>query len=118
MPVLCYHAIDPAWRSPLAIAPDAFARQCAWISRHRRVASLGEVVDRVNGAVHLPRGVTALTFDDGFDTLHTHAMPILREYGLTATVFLVAGTLAISARWSLVSGKRTPFDWLGVVAMR
>ena len=57
MPVLCYHAIDPAWRSPLAISPDAFARQCAWISRHRRVVSLGEVVDRMNGAVRLPRGV-------------------------------------------------------------
>src|SRR2546421_10258306 len=94
MPVLCYHAIDPAWRSPLAISPDAFARQCAWISRHRRVASLGEVVERVSGAVRLPGGVPALTFDEGFDTLHTHAMPILREHGLAATVFVVAGTLA------------------------
>ncbi len=103
MPVLCYHAVDPAWRSPLAISPDVFARQCAWISRHRRVVSLGEVVDRMNGSVRLPHGVTALTFDDGFDTLHTHAMPILREHGLAATVFLVAGTLAAA---------RPAVDWV------
>jgi peptidoglycan/xylan/chitin deacetylase (PgdA/CDA1 family) len=98
MPVLCYHAIDPAWRSPLAIAPDVFARQCAWISRHRRVVSLGEVVDAMNGTGRLPHGVVALTFDDGFETVHEHAMPILRRYGLAATVFLVAGTLGSDRR--------------------
>jgi len=98
MPVLCYHAVDPAWRSPLAIPPDLFARQCAWISRHRRVVSLGQVVDGMHGAARLPHGVTALTFDDGFATLYTHALPILREHGLAATVFLVAATLGPARR--------------------
>lgn len=103
MPVLCYHAVDPAWRSPLAIPPDAFARQCAWIGRHRRVVSLAAVVNAMNGSARVPHGVTALTFDDGFATLYTHALPILRAHGLTATVFLVASTLG--------SGRRTA-DWV------
>jgi peptidoglycan/xylan/chitin deacetylase (PgdA/CDA1 family) len=97
MPVLCYHAVDPAWRSPLAIPPELFARQCAWMSGHRRVIGLSDVVGAMNGGARLPRGVTALTFDDGFATLHTHALPVLREHGLAATVFLVASTLG-SAR--------------------
>jgi peptidoglycan/xylan/chitin deacetylase (PgdA/CDA1 family) len=103
MPVLCYHAVDPAWRSPLAIPPALFARQCAWLSRHRRVVGLGEVVERMNGSTRLPRRVTALTFDDGFETVHTHAMPVLRKHGLAATVFLVAATLG---------SARRPVDWV------
>src|SRR5260370_5309901 len=93
MPVLCYHAVDPDWRSPLAMPPDLFARQCAWIRRHRRVVGLAQLVDGMNGSARLPRGVTALTFDDGFATVYTQAWPVLREHGLPATVFLVAATL-------------------------
>jgi peptidoglycan/xylan/chitin deacetylase (PgdA/CDA1 family) len=93
MPVLCYHAVDPDWRSPLAMPPDLFARQCAWISRHRRAVGLAQLVDGMNGGARLPHGVTALTFDDGFATVYTQAWPVLREHGLAATVFLVASTL-------------------------
>src|SRR5260370_28952189 len=93
MPVLCYHAVDPDWRSPLAMPPDLFARQCAWIRRHRRVVGLAQLVDGMNGSARLPRGVTALTFDDGFATVYTQAWPVLRERGLPATVFLVAAPL-------------------------
>ena len=103
MPVLCYHAVDPAWRSPLAVPPDLFARQCAWISRHRQVVGLGEVMDGMNGSARLPHGVTALTFDDGFATVYTQAWPVLRAHGLAATVFLVAATLG---------SDRDAVDWV------
>jgi peptidoglycan/xylan/chitin deacetylase (PgdA/CDA1 family) len=97
MPVLCYHAVDAGWHSPLAMPPDLFARQCAWISRHRRVVGLSELVGAINGSARLPHGVTALTFDDGFATVYTQAWPVLREHRLTATVFLVAATLGSAA---------------------
>lgn len=103
MPVLCYHAVDPTWRSPLAITPDRLARDCAWLRRHRRVVSLGEAIDRMNGSARLPGGLTVLTFDDGFAGLHRYALPILREHGLPATVFLVAETL---------TATRRPVDWV------
>ena len=103
MPILCYHAVDPTWRSPLAITPDRLARDCAWLRRHRRVVSLGEAIDRMNGSARLPGGLTVLTFDDGFAGLHRYALPILREHGLPATVFLVAETL---------TATRRPVDWV------
>ena len=103
MSILCYHAVDPAWRSPLAISPDVFAQQCAWLGRHRRVASLTEVVGGMNGSARLPRGVSVLTFDDGFAGVHTHAFPLLLRHRLPATMFLVAQTLTAAGR---------PVDWV------
>ena len=44
MAILCYHAIDPAWASPLAITPRAFRRQCSWLARHRQVVDLATAV--------------------------------------------------------------------------
>jgi peptidoglycan/xylan/chitin deacetylase (PgdA/CDA1 family) len=35
-------------------------------------------------------GAVALTFDDGFRNFNRHALPVLREYGFPATVFVVS----------------------------
>jgi peptidoglycan/xylan/chitin deacetylase (PgdA/CDA1 family) len=96
--ILCYHAIDPEWVSPLAISSETFRRQCAWLGRHRHPVDLSEAVGHVDRAGLLPRGMVVLTFDDGFATVYEHAFPILKASGLPATVFLVAETLSPEGR--------------------
>jgi peptidoglycan/xylan/chitin deacetylase (PgdA/CDA1 family) len=93
MTIICYHSVQPGWESPLAVEPTDFADQCAWLARHRQVLPLGAAVDRLDRSGRLPRGVAALTFDDGFADLYTHALPVLRRNQLPWTVFLVAQTL-------------------------
>jgi peptidoglycan/xylan/chitin deacetylase (PgdA/CDA1 family) len=97
MTVLCYHAVDPDWKSPLAITPGAFEEQCRWLASRRTVVDL-EAATRSGKT-----GGVALTFDDGFASLYEHAFPILRRYGLPTTVFLVARTLVEPAH---------PVDWV------
>lgn len=46
----------------------------------------------------LPRGFTALTFDDGFADFYACAFPILARLGLPATVFLVAEQVLFPSR--------------------
>lgn len=98
MTILCYHTVDPGWSSTLAVTPDAFVAQCAWLARHRTVLPLSDAVGRVDRTARLPRGETALTFDDGFAGLHAHALPALVRHGLASTVFLVAETLTPEGR--------------------
>jgi peptidoglycan/xylan/chitin deacetylase (PgdA/CDA1 family) len=74
--------------------PERFAQHCAWLARERHVVDLDEAIRRLDGRCRLAAGTVALTFDDGFASLYEHAVPTLRRYGLPATVFLVAGTLA------------------------
>lgn len=97
MTILCYHTVERGWRSPLAVSPEIFERHCAWLAR-RRVVSLDEASERIDRWGRLPRGMTALTFDDGFAGLYEHAWPVLAHYGLPATVFLVAQTLSPEGR--------------------
>lgn len=109
MTILCYHAIDPDWRSPLALRPCEFERQMAWLAANRRVLSLDQVVARLDASGRLPRGETAITFDDGFRSVLTHALPILRRHHLPATVFVVGETLTAPRR--AVDWVDTPPPW-------
>ncbi|MGH2795704.1 MAG: polysaccharide deacetylase family protein [Actinomycetota bacterium] len=103
MSILCYHSVDPAWRSPLAVTPAEFARQCEWLARRRRVVDLEHAVTMLNRRFTLPSGTTAITFDDGFAGLMAHAAPVLGRHRFPATVFIVAATL---------EGGRAPVDWV------
>lgn len=102
--ILCYHDVDPEWRSPLAVTPDEFRRQCEWLAEHRTVVSLTDLIPFLDDRMLPPRGLVALTFDDGFRGVHEHALPVLEEHGWTATVFLVSSTLRRSSP--------RPVDWV------
>ncbi|MDP9227383.1 MAG: polysaccharide deacetylase, partial [Actinomycetota bacterium] len=71
MSILCYHAVDESWQSPLAVPPEAFVRHCEWLATHKRVVPLKEAASRVTVSGRLPRGQAAITFDDGFESLFT-----------------------------------------------
>jgi peptidoglycan/xylan/chitin deacetylase (PgdA/CDA1 family) len=103
MSILCYHAVDPDWRSPLSISPEEFEAQCAWLARHRRVVGAAEAAVRLALSGRLARGRVALTFDDGFRSVFRHAFPVLMRHRLPATIFLVAQTLTPEGR---------PVDWV------
>jgi peptidoglycan/xylan/chitin deacetylase (PgdA/CDA1 family) len=91
--VLCYHAVEDGWPSPLAVEPALFDQHCAWLSRHRTVLPLETAVAAMDRHHRMPARTAALTFDDGFASLHSELLPRLRRWGLPATVFLVAQTL-------------------------
>ena len=93
MTILCYHAVQSHWTSPLTVEPDAFRRHAAWLARWRQVVPLSEAVRRLDRSGRLRRGTVSLTFDDGFASVREHALPTLLRHGLPATVFLVAETL-------------------------
>lgn len=103
MSILCYHAVDPGWTSPLAVTPAAFEEHCAWLVRHRTVVPLDVALDHLDGRGRLPGGMVAMTFDDGFRQLSDLVFPSLLKHGLPATVFVVAATLTKDGH---------PVDWV------
>ncbi len=103
MTILCYHALDAAWNSPLAVSPEDFASQIGWLRRHRRVVGLDEAVGALDGRGRLPRGMVSLTFDDGFASVYDHAWPVLKANAIPAAIFVVSGTLGPDPR---------PVDWV------
>lgn len=98
MTILCYHSVQEHWQSPLAIKPDVWARHARWLAARRSVLPLDAAVKRLDSSGRLPRGTTAVTFDDGFAALYDHVLPVLTREQMPATVFLVAETLTPAGR--------------------
>jgi peptidoglycan/xylan/chitin deacetylase (PgdA/CDA1 family) len=89
--ILLYHRIADERFDPwgLAVSPTRFAAQLHWLRRHRQVLPLEEFT-RLQREGRLPAKATAITFDDGYACNAEIAAPLLRERGLTATIFLPA----------------------------
>lgn len=98
MSILCYHSVEPDWRSQLNVTPDVFDAQVRWLVEHTEVLPLHDAVHLLGRDGRLPAGTAVLTFDDGFEALYRYALPVLSKYGVPATVFLVAETLTTRGR--------------------
>jgi peptidoglycan/xylan/chitin deacetylase (PgdA/CDA1 family) len=48
----------------------------------------------------LPPRAVCITFDDGYRSVHDNALPILKEFGLPATVFVTTGHMMESNMWN------------------
>ncbi|SHK55718.1 Polysaccharide deacetylase [Pseudonocardia thermophila] len=91
--ILCYHSVTNGWDDPVSVETADFERQCAVLARSTTVVPLRGVIDRLAAGYSVPAGTTVLTFDDGFADYVEHAVPIMERYGLTATMYVVAGSL-------------------------
>jgi peptidoglycan/xylan/chitin deacetylase (PgdA/CDA1 family) len=94
--VLMYHSIE-AYRSDpfqVTVHPRRFERQMRWL--HRR--GLRGVAIRELRSAGTP-GTVGLTFDDGYADFLTEALPVLRRYGFTATVYVLAGAFGGHNAW-------------------
>jgi peptidoglycan/xylan/chitin deacetylase (PgdA/CDA1 family) len=96
-----YHSVsrstagDPNF---LRVHPDRLDEQLHILGRlGLRGVSLEKLV--VADARHEARGLVGLTFDDGYTDFHDHAVPVLRNHGMTATVFVVAGRVGGRSDW-------------------
>ena len=86
--ILTYHSIDNSG-SVLSTSHRIFAEQMRIMyEQGLKVVSLGEIQRVLDGAAS-PEHLVAITFDDGFRNVYELALPVLKSYGFTATVFLV-----------------------------
>jgi len=80
----------PDWKwSFLTVPAGVFEDHLRWLAREGfRSVGLGDLHDHVSGKRALPPKSIVLTFDDGYLDNWTHAAPLLRRHGFTATVFV------------------------------
>jgi peptidoglycan/xylan/chitin deacetylase (PgdA/CDA1 family) len=99
--VITYHGVLPTaddrdhFLCGNFVACSAFEWQMARVRRYYTPVSLSQVVRALENGEPLPERALAVTFDDGFANNYRFAGPILRTYGIPATVFLATGHLDV-----------------------
>jgi peptidoglycan/xylan/chitin deacetylase (PgdA/CDA1 family) len=99
VPILMYHVIgEPPRSAPfpdLYVSPDELRAQVGWLRRAGYDAvTLGRVVDAWDGRATLPARPIVLSFDDGYRSHVTAALPILAAHGWAGVLNLDLSNLA------------------------
>ena len=81
--ILCYHSVaDSGWRFSTKITD--FHEQLEYINKNFSIVPLEDILSgRQSGP-----GI-ALTFDDGYADIYKNVLPVLKKYGIKATVFVL-----------------------------
>jgi alpha-maltose-1-phosphate synthase len=99
--VFAYHDIgdDPRTSTSYSISPRQFREQLETaISYGTRFVHLRALVDELRAGAPIDR-LGAITFDDGLAGVSAHALEVLTDLGLPATVFVVSGVLGREPPW-------------------
>ncbi len=91
--IFLYHRINHAPDSFLGALPlSIFRAQMEHVARSFSVVSLDQIA-RGDFPENRHKYYAAITFDDGYRDNFTHAFPVLREFGIPATIFLITGCI-------------------------
>ena len=104
VPILMYHSISSAAGArfrPFTVSPASFAAQMAYLHRQRYtpLTVTQYIQARSRGIPVLAERPVILTFDDGFADFYTDALPVLKQYNLTATLYITTAFVEGVSSW-------------------
>lgn len=112
-PILCYHNIDARFvLGATRVGPRVFRKQMsALVAAGFRAIGAAELLAMLAGesspspaAPTTGHGPLLVTFDDGYESLHRHAFPVLADLGLRALVFVITDYVGRENAWDVGYG--------------
>jgi len=92
--VLMYHHIDWEFDSRVTITPDRFEEHLdTLLNKGYNVITLSHFRSFLRGEMEVPPNAVLITFDDGYESFYNYAYPLLKERGMSATMFMVVGQI-------------------------
>ncbi len=91
--VLNYHKVDDIHNS-LSVPPAEFDRQMRFLKENGfHAITPAELRAALVDGAELPENPVIITFDDGYRDNYENAYPILKKYGIRATIFVITSFL-------------------------
>jgi glycosyltransferase involved in cell wall biosynthesis/peptidoglycan/xylan/chitin deacetylase (PgdA/CDA1 family) len=109
LPVLMYHHVGPARpgiSSEWSISAAQFEQHIRLIKRVGYEPILpSDWLNWLREGVPLPKNPVLITFDDAYADIADFALPILRQYGMRAAVYVVTGRVGGTNTWDESQGS-------------
>jgi len=89
--ILYYHAVREE-------DLEAFEKQMSYLASKCKVVRVSEILTAEPGDFNV---IAAITFDDAFVSVLKNGLPVLKRYGLTASIFVPMGNLGQPPKWDI-----------------
>lgn len=100
VPILMYHRVEKVSHDRNTVLLDKFTWQMEYLQKSGyQTISVQQLVRHLTEQALLPAQAIVITFDDGYADNYQYALPVLQQYGLTASVFVVAGWVGRECGW-------------------
>ena len=108
VPILCYHRFSAGTAGggsdngrhgggKMTVSAANFGAQLDWLARNDfHVIPLAQLAGFLEGRQPLPKRSVVITIDDGYESVHRVALPLLRKYGFPATLFVYTDFIGAS----------------------
>jgi peptidoglycan/xylan/chitin deacetylase (PgdA/CDA1 family) len=94
IPVLMYHSVSNKKGSKLFMPVEKFRQQMKYLKDNGyNTLTAEEALEHFKNGSTVPEKSVLITLDDGYSDNYTEAFPILKEYGLKATVFVITASI-------------------------
>lgn len=85
--ILMYHRFSRDSRVNF-VSQAEFEKQVIELKRTFNVVPLSVLVKSVKGEIHKKKNMISITIDDGYKDFYKYAYPVLKKYGITATLYV------------------------------
>lgn len=90
--ILTYHRFSNE-KNPSKTSAEEFEAHLDYLSKNNHVLPLSKIIDFLKEGKTLPPNSTAITIDDGYRDAFDIAFPLLKKFGLPATVYAITDFL-------------------------
>ena len=116
LPILMYHRVAPTGlpeTSRYRVTPELFEEQLRYLRNAGYYSiNLEDWRTAMEKKSPLPGRAVVITFDDGYVDFQRYAWPLLKRYGFSAIVFIVAGLVGRTNIWDSAYKEEIPLlDW-------
>ncbi len=99
--VLVYHHIEEPATSDVSCTPREFSAQISeLLANGFTPVRLDEAKAFLKGEARGKRKPVLITFDDGYESLYQHALPVARKQGVPMTVFVVTSRIGLKPQFA------------------
>ena len=96
--LLTYHSVGENILLELDVAEVVFRQQVGFLSTRGRFIAFDQFLENKSAGVHLGEQKYVLTFDDGYQNFKSRVLPILKEKGIPAILFVCTGYIENPAK--------------------